>query len=131
MATHHGKDGTVKVGANTVAEIDRWSVNEKAAVANDTSMGDTWETHIAAKTINSWSGDLQCHWDETDTNGQEALTIGASVTLNLYPEGAGAGATYKSGLASIVDKGLAVTKDGVVSQSFSFTGNGVLTQTTV
>ncbi|TAK50237.1 MAG: hypothetical protein EPO23_03255 [Xanthobacteraceae bacterium] len=131
MATHHGKDGTVKVGANAVAEIDSWSVKEGAKVADDTAMGDTWETHIAGKTINSWNGQLSCHWDETDTQGQQALVAGASVTLNLYPEGAGSGATYKTGLASITDVSMDVRKDGVVSRSFTFQGNGVLTETTV
>lgn len=131
MATHHGKDGVVKVGANAVAEIDNWSVTEQAAVADDTSMGDTWKTHIAGKTINSWNGSLACHWDESDTTGQEALTVGASVTLNLYPEGAGVGASYRTGQATITQVGLTVAKDGVVSRSFNFEGNGVLTSTTV
>ena len=130
MGTHHGKDGVVKVGANAVAEIDNWSVTETAATADDTSMGDTWKTHIAGKTINSWNGSLSCHWDETDTNGQQALTVGASVTLNLYPEGSGTGATYKTGTATITQVGLTVPKDGVVSRSFNFEGNGALSEAT-
>lgn len=131
MGTHHGKDGTVKVGANAVAEIDRWSVNETAQTADDTAMGDTWKTHIPGKTINAWSGSLDCHYDETDDNGQETLIIGASVTLNLYPEGAAAGADFKTGLATITDIGVAVPKDGVVSRSFKFEGNGALSGSVV
>lgn len=131
MGTHHGKDGVVKVGSNAVAEVDNWSVTESAAVADDTSMGDTWKTHVSGKTINSWNGSLTCHWDESDTNGQEALDIGASVTLNLYPEGAGTGADYRTGTATITQVGLTVTKDGVTQRSFNFEGNGALTQSTV
>lgn len=131
MATHHGKDGVVKVGSNAVAEVDNWSVTETAEVAEDTAMGDTWKSHIAGKTINSWSGNLNCHWDESDTQGQQALTVGASVTLNLYPEGAGVGATYKSGLATITSVGVTVAKDGVVSRAFAFQGNGALAEQAV
>jgi len=131
MATHHGKDGVVKVGVNTVAEIDGWSVSEGAKTADDTAMGDSWETHIPDKTINSWNGNLSCHWDETDTNGQQALTVGKSVTLNLYPEGSSAGATYKTGVATVTGITLDVKKDGVVSRAFTFQGNGALAEATV
>jgi hypothetical protein len=131
MGTHHGKDGVVKVGANAVAEVDNWSVTESAEVAEDTAMGDTWRSHIAGKTINSWQGSLTCHWDETDTQGQQALGVGASVTLGLYPEGTASGATYKSGLATITSVGLTVTKDGVTQRSFNFQGNGALTEQAV
>lgn len=129
MATHHGKHGVVKVGSNTVAEVDRWSVRESVDTVDDTAQADTAMTHLVG--IPGWSGSLSCHWDETDTNGQEALTIGASVTLNLYPEGAGSGATYKTGTATITEIGIEVTKNGVVSREFSFTGNGALAQTAV
>lgn len=125
MATHHGKAGTVKVGANAVAEIQQFVVTERAGVADDTAMGDTWETHLAG--VNSWSGTLTCSWDETDTNGQEALTVGASVTLSLYPEGAGTGARYATGTATITEVGVDTNRNGIVSRSFNFQGNGALT----
>jgi hypothetical protein len=129
MATHHGKNGVVKVGANTVAEVTEFSIEEDAPVADDTAMGDTARTHLAG--IPGWKGSATCWWDETDTNGQEALTKGASVTLNLYPEGAGAGATYKTGTATITGITLNVQRDNTVTRSFTFEGNGALTQTTV
>lgn len=129
MATHHGKNGVVKVGTNAVAEVDRWNVRENVETSDDTAQGDAAKTHWTG--IPGWNGSLMCHWDETDTNGQQALTIGASVTLNLYPEGAGSGATYKTGTASITDITLEVTKNGIVSREFTFEGNGALTEATV
>jgi hypothetical protein len=129
MGTHHGKDGAVKVGANAVAEINDWTVDESAATADDTVMGDAWDTHLVG--TKSWSGSMRCWWDETDTNGQQALTVGASVTLNLYPEGSGSGATYKTGTATITKVGIAVSKGAVVSRDYSFQGNGQLSETTV
>lgn len=129
MGTHHGKNGVVKVGSNAVAEVDRWSLQESVETSDDTAQGDAAKTHLAG--IPGWSGDLMCHWDETDANGQEALTIGASVTLNLYPEGTGAGAAYSTGTGTITNITREVTKNGTVSRSFTFEGNGVLTHTTV
>ena len=129
MATHHGKAGVVKVGSNTVAEVTEFSVEEGVDIADDTVMGDTSKTHLIG--IKEWSGSLTCFWDETDTNGQQALTVGASVTLNLHPEGTGAGATYKTGTATIARVTLSVAKEGIVTRAFQFTGNGALTETTV
>ena len=36
MATHSGKDGLVKVGANTVAEVRNWSLDLSADTIEDT-----------------------------------------------------------------------------------------------
>lgn len=129
MATHHGKNGVVKVGSNAVAEVQQFSVTEQVGTVDDTAMGDTDETHLVG--IKSWNGSLQCSWDETDTNGQEALTVGASVTLNLYPEGTGSGASYMTGTATITEVTRDIKRDGVVTRSFNFKGNGALTHTTV
>ena len=41
MATHHGKEGTIKIGSNTVAEIVSFSLDETANIVSDTSMGDS------------------------------------------------------------------------------------------
>ena len=81
MASHIGRDGIVKVGsANTVAEVKSFSIEESADTVETTKMTDTSRTH--AITLTSFSGSLDCFWDETDTTGQGALTIGASVTLS-------------------------------------------------
>ena len=99
MTTHTGSEGTVKIGANIVAELRNWSVEEQADTIEDTAMGDTARTYLTGLT--QWSGSLDCWWDETDTNGQGALTIGASVTLNLYPEGDASTDIYFSGTALV------------------------------
>ena len=74
---------------------------------------------------------MTCHWDETDTNGQEALSIGASVTLGLYPEGDASGAQYFSGTATVTEIGRPVTQDEITNVTFSFLGNGALAKDTV
>ena len=129
MATHAGKEGTVKIGANTVAEIRTWSIEETTNTAPDTTLGDEWETHLV--TTKAWTGQLECFWDETDTNGQGALTSGASVTLNVHPEGDTSGDTFYSGTATVTTITRQANNEGLVEAAFSFTGNGALSESTV
>jgi len=129
MANHTGSEGTVKIGTNTVAEVKSWSIDETADTIEDTAMGDTDRTYKTG--LKSWSGSMDCFWDETDTTGQGALTTGASVTLAVYPEGAVSGDTYFSGTALVTGISRQAALDGMVEASFSFQGTGALTETTV
>ena len=56
MASHIGRDGIVKVGANTVAEVKSFSIEESADTVETTKMTDTSRTH--AVTLTSFSGSL-------------------------------------------------------------------------
>ena len=129
MATHTGSEGTVKVGANAIAEIRSFSIEESADTLEDTTMGDTARTYKSSLT--TYTGTVDVLWDETDTTGQGALTIGASVTLNLYPEGDTSGDTYYTGTAIVTGRTINSSFDGLVEMSISVQGSGALTQTTV
>lgn len=131
MASHAGKEGTVKLGSNAVAEVTEWSITTSGDVAEDTSIDNTdgWRTYKS--TFNSWAGSLTCHWDESDTNGQEALDIGGSVTLNVYPEGDSSGDVYFSGTAIVTGIERSADINGIVGAQFSFQGTGALTQSAV
>lgn len=128
MANHTGVDGVVKVGANAVAEVRNWSINETADTIEDTTMNDTSRTYQAG--LRSWNGSLTAFWDESDTNGQVALTIGASVTLHLLPEGATTGDVDYTGTAIVTSIGIAVPTNGMVERTIGFQGTGALTITT-
>jgi len=129
MATHTGSEGTVKVGSNAIAEIRSFSIEESADTLEDTTMGDTARTYKPSLT--TFTGSVDVLWDETDTTGQGALTIGAEVTLNLYPEGDTSGDTYLTGSAIVTGRTVNSSFDGLVEMSISVQGNGALTQTTV
>lgn len=129
MAIHKGSEGLVKVGTNTVAEVKSYSIDETADTIESTKMGDSAKTFLSSLT--SFSGSVECHYDETDTNGQVAMSIGSTITLNLYPEGAASGDTYYGGSAIITGKTVSGTHDGLVEASISFQGSGALTITTV
>jgi len=129
MATNIGKDGAVYVGSNAVAEIKEWSLETTSEVADDTVMGDSWMTHTA--TQKSWTASFTAFWDPTDTNGQQALTEGASVTLNLYPTGNNSSDYEWTGTATITSVSKSASFDGFVEASFSAQGNGALVEGTV
>lgn len=129
MGTHIGNEGTVKIGSNVLAEVKSFTVTERVATADDSALSDEWDTHLVGS--KSWEGQVTCGFDETDTNGQEALTVGASVTLNLYPEGASSGDWYMSGTASVTEVGHANNRNGQIERTFRFQGNGALSRTTV
>jgi predicted secreted protein len=92
-------------------------------------MGDSARTYKSSLT--SFSGSLDVFWDETDTSGQGALTIGSEVTLNVYPEGDTSGDTYYTGSAIVTGVSRSASFDGLVEASISVQGNGALTSTTV
>lgn len=129
MATHAGSEGKVFVGSSQVAEVKSWSLEITSDTVDASIIGTEWRKNQA--TIKSWSGSLDGFWDETDTTGQGELTAGATVTLNLYPEGDDTGATYWSGDAIVTSISYSASFDGLVEVTFSFTGNGALTEQTV
>jgi predicted secreted protein len=129
MATHKGSEGTVKVGSNAVAEIKSYSIEESADTLEDTSMGDSARTYKPS--LSNFSGSLDVFWDETDTNGQGALSIGSEVVLNVYPEGDTTGDTYYTGSAIVTGVSRSASFDGLVEASISVQGNGALTTSTV
>lgn len=130
MANHTGNEGTVMIGSNAIAEVKSWSIEETTETLDDTVIGDTARSRKASG-ISSFSGSVEAFWDETDTTGQGAMTAGAEVTLNLYPEGNASGDVYFTGSVIITSITRNGSFDGMVEAAFSFEGNGPLTQSTV
>lgn len=129
MATHAGSEGTVKSGANAIAEVRSFSLEESADTIEDTTMGDASRTYLTG--LKTFSGSVDVFWDETDTNGQVSFSVGSSVTFAVYPEGDTAGDTYYSGTAIVTGRTITSSFDGMVEASFTLQGTGALTATTV
>jgi hypothetical protein len=127
MANHKGSEGLVKVGTNTVAELRGWELTSTGEAIEDTILSDTAKTFKPGNT--GWSGSLSCWYDETDTNGQETMDAGSEVSLYFYVEGTATNATSFSGSAIITSLKRGAAINSIVDAQFSFTGNGVLTQT--
>jgi len=133
MANHKGSEGVIRLGTapgtNLVAEIRSYSISETADVLDDSSMGDTARTFLSS--LKSFSGSVDVLWDETNTNGQMALTAGATGTINVLPEGTASTATYYHGAIVVTGFTINAAFDGMVEASITFTGNGPLTKATV
>jgi len=129
MAVHKGSEGTVKVGSNAIANIRSYSIEESADTLEQTVMGNTSRAYAAS--LSTFSGSVDVYWDETDTSGQGALTIGAEVTLNFYPEGDTTGDTYYTGTAIVTGITRTASFDGNIEASISVQGDGALSETTV
>lgn len=129
MANHKGSEGTVEVGANGIAELKSWSLEESAEIIDDTTINDVAKTGKPG--TKSASGSVECFWDETDTTAQGAMVAGAEITLNVYPMGATTGDTFATFSAIIGSISRSGGIDGMVEASFSFTANGAITWDTV
>lgn len=133
MATHTGSEGTVKTGTvgsdNAIAEIRSFSIEESVDTIENSTMGDSSRTYAVG--LKTFSGTIDCFFDETDTTGQGAFTSGAEVTVTFYPEGADTGDTYLSGSAIITGVSINSSFDGMVERSFTIQGTGALTIDTV
>jgi hypothetical protein len=125
MATSHGKGGLVKVGTATVLETTGWSLTETAETVDDTAHGDDWRTHLVGQ--KSWTASVTANLDTADSTGQGALTVGASVTLKLYPDGADAGDREYTGTATVTSVSPNNANDALNTISFECQGNGALT----
>ena len=121
---HLSSQGLLTIGGNTVAQLLSYSIDESVATVDDTVMTATAETHKID--VTSWSASVECFWDETDTTGQGAMTIGASVTAVFLPEGNTSTDITRTGTATIESKSMSVAKGAIITQSFSLKGNGEL-----
>lgn len=128
MANHLGREGLVKISSTNIGELRNYNLSHSSDTVEDSVIGDTYRTRLATMKTFSVSGDL--YWDETDA-GQLLITIGSSVTLNLYPEGASSGDFYYYGSAIVTKFDINAAFDGIVEGSIAFEGNGALSTTTV
>lgn len=127
MANHLGREGVVKLSSTTIGELRNYSLAQSSDVVEDSTIGDIFRTRKATMKTWSVSGDL--YWDLNDA-GQVLLTIGSSVTVNLYPQGT-TSATYYSGGGIVTKYDVSAAFDGMVEGSISIEGNGTLSVLTV
>lgn len=128
MAKSLGNEGLVKVGSDVIAFIKSYTLEQQANTVEGTVLGDT--TKSFAITDSSWNGSFDAFWDLSDT-AQGNLTIGASVTLLLQPQGATTGDEQYTGTALITGISVTANNDGYVETSITFQGTGALTQNAV
>jgi len=129
MANHTGQAGLVKLGTDVVGSVTGFSLDTTGDVIESSNLGSTARSYMAGRT--SFTASVEVNFDEGDSSGQLALTVGSTVALKLYPEGADSGDYYWSGSAIVTGEGSSVTLDDLIKTSFTLQGTGVLTRTTV
>ena len=119
MATHHGKEGSVFIEANKIAEVTDWTYDEDASLVESTAINS--DSKIYEPGIPDGSGTVNCHYDPSDTTGQALMTVGAKVDLNLYPIGTGQGDNHSGEvvIGTVSRKG---GREGLVEATFTFKG---------
>lgn len=124
MTTYIGRDGVVKAGAtpDIVGEVTEFSYTETARTAEDSALGDDWDTFKAAG--KNWTASITAWWDDSDT-GQNVLLVGAEVAVELYPGGDVSGVEFISGTGIVTSVEDAVaSRDDIVAKSFEIQGTG-------
>ena len=128
MATHHGKEGVIKVGSDVAGEVTGFTLETTGDVVEDTQLSDEAKSFIAGRT--SFSGSIDMNYDETDT-AQENLTVGSSVSFTVLPEGNTSGDQSFTGSGIVTSMGITNGMDAVVTRTVNFQGSGALTKGTV
>jgi len=128
MATHNSSEGIIKIGSDTLGELRSYSISQTAGTIETTTLSDAAKTYTAGQT--SFSGSAEAYWDEADA-AQTAITVGSSLTISFYAEGASSGDKIYTGTVLVTEVGVSAATDGIVETSFSFTGTGALALSTV
>lgn len=124
MAKDHGFDGIVKVNTtHEVGHLQSWSIDDGVSLTKGSAMRQSWED--ARAFARKWSGSGEAYFDAADL-GENAMALGTQVTLHLYPGGDDQGKNVRSGTASMTSVTQSAPKDGWVTVTFGFEGEGEL-----
>jgi len=118
-------DATLNFDSNAVGEVRVWNINAEVEFAEDTAMGDKWETRVAG--MAKWSGSAECMLDYDDTAQAELIDLIAAVTPTPDVNAVIFGTQDEDmWYAQAVLSNFAITEDrgDVVSVTFTFAGQG-------
>jgi len=136
MATFLGKEGAVYIGTNAVAEVRDFSIETTSEIVDATVMGSTGDWMVKKATQKGWSASINCYYDSSDDDGQNAMGEGTGnaiedgtvVAIKLYPEGNTSTKDYFYGDLLVTSISRSASFDGLVEVSFSGEGTGALTR---
>ena len=120
---YSGNDGSVSIGSNVIAQVTNFKYSVSLNTRMQTKLGDEYDQ--AKGGHKSVSGTIDCWLDRSDTSGQEAIVVGAELTLKLRHGGSATGAPETTITALVTGKDVD-NGDGnsTVGANFSFVGAG-------
>lgn len=131
MTTYTGQNGTLRNGANAMAEVRGFSVVSKAKIIDDTVAGDAWETGIAQQ--KSWTATINALADNTAASNQVAWAPGATIAFEGYPSSVSTatGSIKLTGSCIVEEREITTAYDGLVELKLTVKGNGPLVDTVI
>ena len=124
MAVLKGKDGSISVGLNNLANITSFTINEEADTLETTAMGNAgYKTFVGS--LKSWSGTVEAVFDDTDS----AVAVGSAITLTVVVDDGSSNQVQYSGSCIVTSRSVEVAVADLVSVTFEVTGTGALTET--
>lgn len=123
MAVLTGKNGSVKIGADTMNEVQSWSLDIGHDMLEDTALGDNWKSYVAG--LGEWTSSIEVKFDLTDA-AQSALHTamlnGTSITVKLYTNAT----NYYTGTGYISSFSIEDPVEDLISASLEIQGSGTL-----
>ena len=65
MATHHGKEGVVTIGSDTLGNATGFTVDTTQDVVEDTPLGNSMKSYLVGR--GTYTASIDMNFDETDT----------------------------------------------------------------
>lgn len=122
MSRQNGTGGVVKLGANVIANINMWSINDQVNKVTGRAFGEQVETAQAgARTVTI---SVKGFYDPADVDGQVVLEVGNIVSLELYTDGQDTGDHFLAVAEALVEsRALEVQNDQYVSVDIALHSN--------
>ena len=123
MAAVAGKDGLLKIGNDTMAEVQNWNLDASAEMLDSASLGDEWKEKTPG--LGEWTATVEVSWSMGDTAQvavQNAFLNKTSVSPKLYTNST----NYYSGTAYVSSLSVSDPVDGLVTASMELAGSGAL-----
>ena len=99
MAVLKGKDGSISVGLNNLANITSFTINEEADTLETTAMGNAgYKTFVGS--LKSWSGTVEAVFDDTDS----AVAVGSAITLTVVVDDGSSNQVQYSGSCIVTSR---------------------------
>ena len=127
MARVVGKYGVVRVGAtpDVVGELRSWEYTETATEIDASVMG-TGIGNVEAG-VKRTSGSITVWWarvtgatDPAPDAGQLLLTVGATLAIELHPNGTGSGKPQLAGTGVVLEDAVTADLDGIVESTIRY-----------
>lgn len=119
-----GKGGKVLVASTPIAEVEEWELDEEVNKSEWVS-SDTGGFQKVVTGAKKWNGSMNAKFDMAASS---AIGVGDNVALKLYLDST----HFYSGNAAIITRKTKVNLQGdAIGGSFTFDGDGTLTQPTI